>query len=713
MSEEDKALAACKAAFDAEKVPWEILEHVPVLKVEEGLEAVAALKCSFAKNLFVKDKKAGLFLITVTHDRKVDMKKLGELVGVPGAAFRFADGAVLTEKLKVKQGAVSPLAVMNDEAGEVTLVLDKELMSAAKIGVHPLRNDRTVSLAPADLLKMVGRFKHEPKIVDFGGATAAGGGDAKPAKPAGDAKPKAPKAKAPVEDPNAGKKAGADAKGLEYTKAGNFPRWYEQVIVKSEMIDFYDISGCYILRPWAFSLWEAVTEFFDTRIKALGVQNCYFPMFVSEAKLNAEKDHVEGFAPEVAWVTKSGDGMLDQPIAIRPTSETIMYPAFAGWIRSHRDMPLLLNQWCSVVRWEFKHPTPFLRTREFLWQEGHTAHSSIEEADAMVMEILDHYRDIYQELMAVPVIKGYKTEKEKFAGGHMTTTVEAYIPATGRAIQGATSHNLGQNFGKMFKIEYEDTAGKKQIPWQTSWGFTTRSIGVMVMVHSDDTGLVLPPRIAPIQAVLVPITMAGVNQEKLAGACATISAQLKAIKVRVHLDDRDNYNPGWKYNYWELKGVPLRLELGPKDIEKQQVRIVRRDTNAKEDVPWALVTQKVALLLVQMQHEMLAKAKAIRDASLVKLTGWDGFVNALSQGKLVLTPWCNDAEATEYEELVKKKSKEEALALSGEEEDERCAISVAAKTLCIPFEQPDLPAGTPCFVSGKPATCWVMWGRSY
>ena len=708
-SDEDKAQAAVKAAFDAEGVKWEILEHVPVMKVEEGLEAVKSLNCSFAKNLFVKDKKAGLFLLTVTHDRKVDMKKLPELLGTPGANFRFADGAVLQEKLAVKQGAVSPLAVMNDAAGEVTLVLDKELMAAAKIGVHPLRNDRTVALAPADLLKLVARFKHEPKTVDFGGAVA---GPA-PSGGAPAAKPKAPAKQKPAEDPNAGKKANADAKGLEFTKAGNFPKWYEQVIVKSEMIDFYDISGCYILRPWAFSLWEAITEFFDTRIKALGVQNCYFPMFVSEAKLNAEKDHVEGFAPEVAWVTKSGDGMMDQPIAIRPTSETIMYPAFAGWIRSHRDMPLLLNQWNSVVRWEFKHPTPFLRTREFLWQEGHTAHASIEEADEMVMTILQYYADIYQDLLSVPVIKGYKTEKEKFAGGHRTTTVEAYIPATGRAIQGATSHNLGQNFGKMFKIEYEDTAGKKQIPWQTSWGFTTRSIGVMVMVHSDDTGLVLPPRIAPLQVVIVPIVMSGANSAAQKDACARIAEQLRDTKVRVHVDDRDNYNPGWKYNYWELKGVPLRIELGPKDIEKQQVRMVRRDTNAKEDVPWSLVPQKVALLLVQMQHELLARAKEKRDAAIARVMVWSDFVPTISEGKLALTPFCNDENAPEMEDLVKKKSKEEALAAAGEEEDEKTATPVAAKTLCIPFEQPPLPEGTPCFISGKPATCWVLWGRSY
>ena len=342
----------------------------------------------------------------------------------------------------------------------------------------------------------------------------------------------------------------------------------------------------------------------------------------------------QGFAPEVAWVTRSGDGELDQPIAIRPTSETIMYPAFQGWIRSHRDLPLLLNQWNSVVRWEFKHPTPFLRTREFLWQEGHTAHASIEEADEFVMTILGHYADIYEQLLAVPVIKGYKTEKEKFAGGHRTTTVEAYIPATGRAIQGATSHNLGQNFGKMFKIEYEDTQGKKQIPWQTSWGFTTRSIGVMVMVHSDDKGLVLPPRIAPIQVVLVPIVMSGKDTVKQKAAAATIAKQLKDAMVRIEVDDRDNYNPGWKYAHWELKGVPLRLELGPKDFEKEQVRLVRRDTGEKEDVPWAILAQKVALMLVTMQHDMLATAAKARDAAVVRVTKWEEFVPAMQVCRL-------------------------------------------------------------------------------
>jgi len=476
------------------------------------------------------------------------------------------------------------------------------------------------------------------------------------------------------------------------------------------MIDFYDISGCYILRPWAYSIWEAIQSYLDGRIKTLHVQNCYFPMFVSEARLNAEKDHVEGFAPEVAWVTKSGDGALDNPIAIRPTSETIMYPAFANWIRSHRDLPLKLNQWNNVVRWEFKHPTPFLRTREFLWQEGHTAHATCDEADAEVLTILGFYAGVYEELLAVPVIKGKKTEKEKFAGGYYTTTVEAYIPGTGRAIQGATSHNLGQNFGKMFKIEYEGSKGEKAIPWQNSWGLTTRTIGVMVMVHSDNQGLVLPPRVAPLQVVIIPINLKKELYDAQVATCHEIAKSLEAAGVRVRVDDRDNYNPGWKYNYWELKGIPLRVELGPKDYEKQQVRLVRRDNNEKADVPWSIVSQHVALTLVKMQHEMLAKATAERDANLCRVTKWEQFVPALALGKLCLTPFCDELEE---EENVKTRSKAEALAMSGEEgEDERCATSVAAKTLCIPYDQPPGPL-PPCFATGKPAKAWVLWGRSY
>ena len=305
--------------------------------------------------------------------------------------------------------------------------------------------------------------------------------------------------------------------GLTAKKNEDFPRWYSDVIKKSEMVDSYLVSGCYILRPWAFNIWENITEWFDGEIKKLGVKNAMFPLFVTKGQLTKEEDHVEGFAPEVAWVTKSGDNELSEPIALRPTSETIMYPYFSKWIRSHRDLPLKLNQWTNVVRWEFKNPTPFIRTREFLWQEGHTAFATQEEADEEVLDILDLYARVYEELMAVPVIKGRKSEKERFPGGLYTTTVEAFVSATGRSVQGATSHCLGTNFADMFNIEYETEDGKsKKKVVQNSWGLSTRSIGVMIMVHGDNNGLVLPPRVAPKQVVIVWIYKASDNKEDIA-----------------------------------------------------------------------------------------------------------------------------------------------------------------------------------------------------
>jgi prolyl-tRNA synthetase len=339
------------------------------------------------------------------------------------------------------------------------------------------------------------------------------------------------------EENDAGKKK-ETMLGLSAKKEEDFAAWYTQAITMSEMIDYSDISGCYILRPWSFFIWDTIKNWFDEEIKKIGVQNTYFPLFVSERALKTEKDHIEGFAPEVAWVTKSGESDLAEPIAIRPTSETIMYPFFAKWIRSHRDLPLEINQWCNVVRWEFKDATPFLRSREFLWQEGHTAHASYDEAQHRVLSILELYRQVYEDLLAVPVIKGMKTESEKFAGGHHTTTVEAYINGSGRAIQGATSHNLGQNFGKMFKILYEDDSGERSIPWQTSWGLTTRSIGVTVMVHGDNKGLVLPPRVAPLQVVICPIVSKNMDVAELIKYSESIEKQLKEVKIRVQIDSR-------------------------------------------------------------------------------------------------------------------------------------------------------------------------------
>jgi len=488
--------------------------------------------------------------------------------------------------------------------------------------------------------------------------------------------------------------------GLHTKRADDFGKWYSEVVVEGEMIEYYDISGCYILRPHAYAIWDQIKDFFDAEIKKLGVENAYFPCFVSEKVLNAEKDHIEGFAPEVAWVTRSGNSELEEPIAVRPTSETVMYPIFAKWIKSHRDLPLKINQWCNVVRWEFKHPTPFIRSREFLWQEGHTAYATKGEADVEVRQVLDLYKAVYEDLLCVPVVQGVKSEKEKFAGGLYTTTVEAFVPGTGRGIQGGTSHCLGQNFAKMFDIVFEGEGGAKKMVWQNSWGLTTRTIGVMIMVHADDKGLVLPPRVAPVQVVVIPIPnskLTAEQQVQLKAGAAQLHAALGAASLRSKLDDRDNYTPGWKYNHYELKGTPLRCEFGARDLEAGTCVLVRRDTGTKETLKLVDAPARVLALMATIQKEMLARAVAERNSKITTCLDWAGFVPALEQKHMVLTPWCEDPES---EEEVKKKSTAES-------------EGGAAKTLCIPFEQPPLPEGTKCFITGRPATCWTLWGRSY
>jgi prolyl-tRNA synthetase len=506
------------------------------------------------------------------------------------------------------------------------------------------------------------------------------------------------------------KKKDTSLLGVGVNKEDDFSEWYTNAITRAEMIEYYDISGCYILRPWAYAIWEQIQAFFDAEIKKIGVQNAYFPLLVSERALTAEKAHVEGFAPEVAWVTKSGQSQLNEPVAIRPTSETIMYPAYALWIRSHRDLPLKLNQWSNVVRWEFKHPVPFLRSREFLWQEGHTAFATKEEADAEVLQILELYRRVYEELLAIPVVKGKKSEKEKFAGGLYTTTIEAYIPANGRGIQAATSHCLGQNFAKMFHIEFEDDKGGKSLAWLNSWGLTTRSIGVMIMVHGDNKGLIIPPRVVPVQVVIIPIHFANKDNSAVDQKANEVLDQLRNKGIRARLDDRTQYNPGWKYNHWELKGVPLRIEIGPKDLEAGRVVVSRRDTGTKETVRFDSLDTRIRELLDDIQNNLLEKARAERDAHIVEVTSWDKFVATLDGRNLCLTPWC---DRTECEDKVKVKSAEESVKQKAEEE-KGFRLTGAAKTLCIPFNQKEIPEGTMCFAGcGHPAKKWTLFGRSY
>lgn len=483
--------------------------------------------------------------------------------------------------------------------------------------------------------------------------------------------------------------------GLTFKKDENFGEWYSEVVVNGEMIEYYDISGCYILRPSTMAIWESMQTFFDAEIKRRGVKPCYFPLFVTENSLQKEKDHIEGFAPEVAWVTKSGQSDMEIPVAIRPSSETVFYPYYSKWIRGHRDLPLKLNQWCNVVRWEFSNPTPFIRSREFLWQEGHTAFATKEEADQEVLEILELYRRIYEEFLAVPVVKGKKSELEKFGGALYTTSIEAFIPNTGRGIQGATSHCLGQNFAKMFQINFENEKGEKATVWQNSWGYSTRTIGVMVMVHGDDKGLVLPPKVVSVQIIVIPVPYKDANTEAIFEACRSTVATLNKAGFRAEEDFRDNYSPGWKYSHWELKGVPLRIEIGPKDLANNQVRVVRRDNGTKKDIPMAELVEQVKQLLSDIQQSLFNAAKQKRDACIKVINTWDEFIVALNEKKLILAPWCDEKEV---EMDVKARTKGDL---------------GAAKTLCTPFEQPRLPEGTLCFASGKPAKTWTYWGRSY
>lgn len=532
------------------------------------------------------------------------------------------------------------------------------------------------------------------KLAD--GAPAESGEVAKPKKEKKPKEKKAPKEKKPQ-----GGGGGKETKlGLRAKKLEEFGDWYSQVCVESEMISYYEgVSGCYILRPWSYTIWDTIKDWFDSRIRKMGVQNCYFPLFVTESALTKEKDHVEGFAAEVAWVTRSGQTELDVPLAIRPTSETVMYPYYAQWIRSHRDLPLKLNQWTNVVRWEFKHPTPFIRSREFLWQEGHTAYATKPEAEVEVRQILDLYKGVYEELLCVPVVQGVKSKAEKFAGSLYSTTVEAFVAATGRGIQGGTSHCLGQNFAKMFEIEFEAEDKTKQMVWQNSWGLTTRTIGVMIMVHGDDKGLVLPPRVAPCQVICIPIPNSKLTPEQRVGLTAKIdevTALLAAADVRAQSDTRENYTPGWKYNHWELKGVPIRLEIGQRDIDNGKAVLVRRDTGEKLFIEQANLLAEVQGLLDRIQVEMLERARAEHAQCIEQVSSWDDFMAALGRNHCCLVPWGDEEE---IEEDIKRRS------ATGD--------AMGAKSLCIPFDQPDLPAGTACFASGKPAKNWGLFGRSY
>ncbi|MDP2872746.1 MAG: proline--tRNA ligase [Bacillota bacterium] len=422
-------------------------------------------------------------------------------------------------------------------------------------------------------------------------------------------------------------------------KKTNFAQWYTDVILKSEMVDYAPVRGCMVIRPYAYGIWERIRDLLDVRFKATGHSNAYFPLFIPESFLRKESEHFEGFDPEVAWVTHGGGEALTERLAVRPTSETVICTMYAKWIQSYRDLPILINQWSNVVRWE-KSTRPFLRTMEFLWQEGHTAHRTADEAEAETRLILDVYRDFVQDELAIPVIAGRKSEAEKFAGALRTYAIEALM-TDGQALQAGTSHNLGQHFAKVFDIQFLDTDGQLKHVWQTSWGVSTRLIGGLVMVHGDERGLALPPRIAPVQVVVVPIAPKPAREAVLREAALVAGSLGKA--ARVHVDDREEQTPGFKFNYWELRGVPLRLEIGPRDIASGQVVLVRRDTGAKLTAPRGELATLVPRLLEEIQGAMLARATSFREAHTRDVAGIDQLESFLAgTGGFARAGWCGE-----------------------------------------------------------------------
>ncbi|MBQ4058547.1 MAG: proline--tRNA ligase [Lachnospiraceae bacterium] len=461
----------------------------------------------------------------------------------------------------------------------------------------------------------------------------------------------------------------------------DFAQWYTDVVLKADLVDYTSVKGCMVIKPAGYAIWELIQSQLDARFKETGVENVYLPMFIPENLLQKEKDHVEGFAPEVAWVTHGGLNPLQERLCVRPTSETLFCDFYANEVESYRDLPKVYNQWCSVVRWE-KETRPFLRSREFLWQEGHTAHATAEEAEERTIQMLNVYADFCEQVLAIPVVKGRKTEKEKFAGAEATYTIEALMH-DGKALQSGTSHNFGDGFAKAFGIQYTSKDNKLEYVHQTSWGMTTRLIGALIMVHGDNSGLVLPPRVAPTQVMICPV------MQKKEGVLEK-AFELKNVlsNYRVKVDDSDK-SPGWKFAEQEMRGIPLRVEIGPRDIEANKAMIVRRDTGEKIEVSLDDINAKVGGLLETIQTDMFNKALKHREENTHIALDWAAFTDIIENKQgFIKAMWCEEREC---EEAIKEET--------------------SASTRCMPFAQETL--GDVCVHCGKPAKKMVYFGRAY
>lgn len=467
----------------------------------------------------------------------------------------------------------------------------------------------------------------------------------------------------------------------------NFSQWYNQVVRKAELADYAPVRGCMIIRPYGYAIWEHISSLLDARFKETGVVNAYFPLLIPRSFLEKEAEHVEGFAPELAWVTRGGGEELEEPLAVRPSSETIIGQSFARWIQSYRDLPLLINQWSNAMRWE-KRTMLFLRTTEFLWQEGHTAHRTIEEAEERTRMMLDVYRAFAEEDLAIPVLAGRKSENERFAGAFRTYSIEAMM-GDGKALQAGTSHNLGTNFARGFDMKYLDADGQRKYCATTSWGLSTRTIGGVIMVHGDSSGLILPPRIAPYQVVLVPIWRKEADKALVGELVARVEKMLKG-KVRLKVDMSEN-TPGWKFNEWELRGVPVRMEIGPRDAQSNSVVLVRRDTRAKETVSVEALEERLPALLEEIQQDLYRRALAFREQHTYQTDDYEEFKQIIAEQRgFVRVKWAEDSTA---ELAIKEETK--------------------ATLRVIPFDQPEGGVQGESIYSGKPATCEAIFARAY
>ena len=429
--------------------------------------------------------------------------------------------------------------------------------------------------------------------------------------------------------------------GITVSKNDNFSEWYTQVIIKAELADYAPVKGLIVLRPDGYSIWESIKESLDSKLKETGHRNGFLPVLIPESLLAKEKEHFEGLNPEVFWVTHSGNSELGDRLALRPTSETLAYSLFSKWIRSWRDLPLKMNFWNTALRAEIKGTKPFLRTSEFLWQEGHTVHATKDEAEKEVADILELYKKTIEEELAVPVITGKKSENDKFVGAVYTDTLESLMP-DGKALQMGTSHFLGQNFSKPFDVKYLDETNTETFAWQTSWGVSWRLIGGMIMTHGDDKGLILPPKIAPIQVVIIPIYYTNDDKDSVMQKAHQIKDDLSKIDLRVHLDDREQLTPGFKFNDWEMKGIPIRIEIGPKDIAKKQVVLVRRHNRTKTSLNMDSLTDEISSELKNIQKEMFDAAKKILDERIVRVHEYQQFKEQLDNGKMIDCSWCGN-----------------------------------------------------------------------